>query len=74
MTVGGRGDRTGTAGTMNAVPTGMEYECAATVVAQWQVGTTKNELILWHMANLMTVQVCVCGCGCLWVGGVRVGV
>jgi hypothetical protein len=53
---------TGTSGTMNSVSTRMEDECAATVVMhwQWQVGTTKNELTLWHMADLMTVQVCIC--------------
>ncbi|KAN0109855.1 hypothetical protein V8E52_008816 [Russula decolorans] len=36
MTVGGRGDRTGTVGTMNTVPTGIEDGCTATVVAHWQ--------------------------------------
>lgn len=58
MTVGGRDGRTGTVGTMYTVPTGIEDGCTATVVAhwQWQVGATKNELMLWHMANSMTVQ------------------
>ena len=51
VTVGGCGGRMGTTGTMNAVPTGMECECATTVVVhgQWRarVGTMrlKNELI-----------------------------
>lgn len=35
MTVGGRGGRTCTAGTINMVPTGMGDECATAVVAQW---------------------------------------
>lgn len=65
--IGGCGGKTGATGTMNAVLTGMVDECAATVVVhrQWQVGTTKNELKLLHMANLMTVQE---GVGvCRWV-------
>ena len=57
MTVeGDSGNRTGTAGIMSVVPTRMKHECtAATVVAhwQWQVGTTRGELMLWHMANLI---------------------
>jgi hypothetical protein len=62
MTVEGRDGMMDTAGTMYMVPTGMGEGCTATVVAQWQLGTTKNEFMLWHMANLMTVQSL-----CLWV-------
>jgi hypothetical protein len=31
----------------------MENECAVTMVArwQWQLGTKKNELMSWHMAD-----------------------
>ena len=66
MTVGGQvcTSVTGTVGTINAVPTGVVDECAATVVVHWlwQVDTTKKELVLWpmYMANLMTVQVRIC--------------
>lgn len=52
---------------MNIVPTGMGDECAARapVVAYryWYGGTTKG-LMLWYMANLMTVQVFFWG---VWV-------
>jgi hypothetical protein len=74
MTVGGRGGRTGIIGTMYTVPTGMEGDCTATVVAQWQwqVGATKNELMLWHMAfddsSSLSAGVGVCR----WVVGVWV--